>query len=120
MPVNIRAQFGKKEKSRNGLEALVDDLNEKPDQDVYIVARVQCAKTEINHLDGDTATAKVTLVHIEPALSAKDEDTLKKMLGRAYKARTGQSIDTPLPGMPGEQPLPDGEDEDADEGERVA
>lgn len=90
MGVAIKAKFGKDKKAWNGLEAITDDLLEKPLQEHYVICRVRSARTVVDHENGGAQTPTVSFVHIEPMLSDKDETAAKKLFEAACKARLGE------------------------------
>jgi hypothetical protein len=87
--VDIKAQFSRKEKPRNGLEFIAGDLVKDPMTPRYIVARVFVPTSKVNNIEGGAVTPVVQLDLIEPMLSASDEAAAKKLLDRAYKHRNG-------------------------------
>jgi len=95
--VKIAAQFKKDTRPLNGLESIADDLIKEPHRRWFIIAEVENRRTVIDHSDGDAESPTVNLVHIEPMLSGAGEDTIRKMLKAAYKARTGNDTVEPAP-----------------------
>jgi len=113
MPVDIQASFSKAEKLRNGLEAIIADLLARPNERRYITAEVVCATTKIDHLNGDARTPVIKLVGIEPMLTGDDIADAKGLYERAFKARTGNMPQEPLP-LDGDQPQLPLDEGDAD------
>ncbi len=125
MAVNIKASFTKETRPLNGLEAILDQLLEKPYEEHYVICKVRNARSTKDHENGGTETPTVNFFHIEPMLSDKDEQDAKKLFEQACKARLG---DLPqkatLEKPPQQQDIPqqplfaDGTGDDAEGGEQ--
>jgi hypothetical protein len=87
--VAIKAKFGKDKKVYNGLDAIVDDLLEKPLQEHYVIAKVRTARITTDVENGGVETPTVSLEHIEVMLSDKEEAAARKLFEAACKARLG-------------------------------
>lgn len=90
MSVEIKASFTKDTKIYNGLNAIADDLIDKPLEEHYVIAKVRCSRTNIDHLKGGVHTPQVEFHHIEVMLSDKEEQAAKKLFDAACKARLGE------------------------------
>lgn len=89
MGIAIQASFGKDTKPLNGLEAIIQELLDKPLQEQYVICKVRNARTSIDHENGDVETPTIKFTHIEPMLSDKEEAAAKKLFEAACKARLG-------------------------------
>lgn len=79
----------------NGLEALHDELMEPHVEDVLVVGIVRRSKLVLND-EKDEQYPVVRFARVEPVLNEKDDKTVRGVLDRAYKARTGrEALDLP-------------------------
>lgn len=99
--INLSAKFGKKDQGRNGLNAIAEELADKPLERRYVVGIVECIRTTVDHTHDDEETSAVRFVHVEAALTDKETQTLRRVLEGRYKARNGGQL-----GDLGEQELP--------------
>lgn len=106
--VAIQASFGKDSKLYNGLEAIADDLIDKPQQERYVICKVRTRRTTTDHENGGAETATIKFVHIEPMLTEKSEQGARKLFEAAAKARLGE--------LPQQTLFEDKADEDDDDG----
>jgi len=88
--VNISATFSKKDRPRNGLDAIAaklvdDDLQQ---AEYWGVVRVRPNFYKVSAEDGER-TATVEIAHIEVALDEADIEATRSLLQRRYKDRTG-------------------------------
>lgn len=88
--VAIQASFGKDQKIYNGLEAIAEDLLDKPLEEHYIIAKVRTAYTKTDYKNGGAETPTVEFAHIEVMLSDKEEAAAKKLFEQACKLRLGE------------------------------
>jgi len=89
MGVAIKAKFGKDTKAFNGLEAIVEDLLDKPLQEHYVIAKVSTVRITNDIEGGGVEVPTVSFKHIEVMLSDKEEAAAKKLFEAACKARLG-------------------------------
>ena len=103
MAVDIQASFTEKSRVLNGLEAIETELlpGGDPLAERYIVARIISPTFKGSNLDG-SRTPKVQLIGIEPMVTGRELADAKGLYERAYKARTGNMPQEPLP--MGDQP----------------
>lgn len=104
MSVDIKAQFSKKERPRNGLEHITKQLVDDPLTPIYIVARAFVPTTKVNNIEGGAVTPVVQLDLVEPMLSTADEAKAKALLDRAYKQRNGHLPPETLMGQHDDDP----------------
>lgn len=88
--VAIQATFGKDQKAYNGLEAISDELVEKPLEEHYVIAKVTTARISVDIENGGVEVPTVKFKHIEVMLSDKEERDAKKLFEAACKARLGE------------------------------
>jgi hypothetical protein len=88
MTVNISAQFTKKTRDRNGLEAIEKAILADPETRHIVVAVVEPKFSKRDFADG-SETPTVRVVAIE-ALAGEQAVEARKMLEDAYVVRTGR------------------------------
>jgi len=94
MAVNVSATFRKDEREFNGLEAIRQELIDKPLVRHLVVAEVETIRLTTDVRDGGVITPTIKLVTVEP-LEGEAAEHAKKLLDEAYHHRTGQTAPPP-------------------------
>lgn len=94
MQVNISAAFAKADRPRNGLAAIAEKLvnDDLQHAEYYGVVRIKPNFYQVSAEDG-TRTPTVKLPQIEVALDEADIETVREILSRRLKDRTGLEDD---------------------------
>lgn len=87
MSVKIAAQFTGEARAMNGLDNIVDELNDDPKTPRLLIAGYHALRTTIEHDEGDIHVPTVKFDQVEPVLDPEDERTVRAILERAYSAR---------------------------------
>jgi hypothetical protein len=126
MAVNVSATFRKDEREYNGLEAVREDLINRPLERVTIVATIETTAITTNVRDGGTQTPTVRLVNVE-AMHGDDALTSRKLLDKVFHERTGKTAPPPslfddrVDAMNSQdQPDAQWDDQEEDSGDEVA
>lgn len=95
MTVNIQAQFAKKERELNGLEAIAKELVEDGLERRYAIVQFDSPRSTKDNREG-TYTPTVKFLHIEPAIGEDDTKVVKDMLLKLFRQRVNKP-DAPPP-----------------------
>lgn len=90
MGVAIKAKFGKDTKALNGLDAIMEELIDKPLAEHYVIAKVSVVRIVDDIENGGVETPTVAFKHIEVMLSDNDVKDAKRLFETACKARLGE------------------------------
>src|SRR5574342_466297 len=90
MSIAIKARWKKDAESLNGLNAIEEDLRANPTGTWQALVTYGIARTGQDWEDGGSARTTVKTIQIEPILDPDDQLTVKSMMERMHRDRTGQ------------------------------